>query len=100
MGVRILEAAELELDEAVEYYDAESPGLGDEFLVEFIKSVERISNYPNAWHPFSKVTRRCLLNRFPYCIIYYIEDDTINVIAVACLHRKPQYWKNRLESNK
>ncbi len=96
MEVRLLEAAEAELDDAVEYYNAQSPGLGDEFLLEFIKSTERIENYPAAWRPFSKTTRRCRMNRFPYGIIYHLHKETIHIIAVACLHRKPEYWKKRL----
>ena len=34
MEIKILEAAEAELDDAVEYYNTELPGLGDEFLLE------------------------------------------------------------------
>ena len=96
MEIRVLEAAEAELDDAVEYYNTQLPGLGDQFLLEFIKSTERIKNYPDAWHPFSKSTRRCRLNRFPYAIIYYLSKGTINIIALACLHRRPGYWKGRL----
>ena len=96
MEIKLFEAAEAELDDAVEYYNDQSPGLGGEFLLEFIKSAERIKNYPDAWHPFSKTTRRCRMNRFPYGIVYYQEKDIIQIIAVACLHRKPRYWKNRL----
>jgi len=97
MEIRVLEAAEVELDDAVEYYNTESPGLGDAFLIEFIKGVDRIKNYPDAWHPFSKTTRRCRLNRFPYAIIYHLYEDAICVIAVACLHQRPGYWKKRLK---
>ena len=95
MEIKLLEAAEAELDEAVEYYNSQSPGLGDEFLIEFIKGTERIAKYPDAWHPFSKKTRRCRLNRFPYAIIYRSKSDGIQIVAVASLHRKPLYWKNR-----
>ena len=96
MEISILDAAEAELDEAVEYYNSQLPGLGDEFLLEFIKSTERIKNYPHAWHPFSKTTRRCRLNRFPYAIIYREESERILVVPVASLHRKPAYWKERI----
>lgn len=48
MHIRILEAAEAELDEAIEYYTTELPGLGDEFLLEFVKSTERIEKHPDA----------------------------------------------------
>jgi hypothetical protein len=36
MDIRFLDIAQRELDEAVEYYNAESPGLGDQFLLEVL----------------------------------------------------------------
>lgn len=96
MKIRFLEIAQLELDEAIEYYNSESLGLGDEFLLEALKAIERIRHFPKAWHPFTDSTRRCQLHRFPYGLIYQILDDEILIVAVANLHRKPDYWKNRI----
>ena len=44
--------------------------------------------------------RRCLVRRFPYGIIYGIEEDTIVVVSFAHLHRKPFYWIERWEKAK
>jgi len=97
MEIRLLQVAEQELDEAVEYYNGERHGLGRDFLLEFLNSLERIKTYPEAWHPFSANTRRCLMRRFPYGIIYQITEKEILVIAIAHLHRSPEYWKARLK---
>jgi len=40
--------------------------------------------------------RRCLIARFPYGLIYGIDGDTIVVVAVAHLHRRPRYWIDRI----
>ena len=96
MRIRFLEIAQIELDEAIEYYNYEAAGLGDEFLSEVLNTLDRIGEFPEAWHPCSKRTRRCQTRRFPYGIIYQIRKDEILVIAVANLHRKPEYWKNRI----
>jgi len=37
--------------------------------------------------------RRCLVHRFPYGIIYAIENDTIYIAAVMHLRREPGYWE-------
>ena len=58
MRIRFLEIAQIELDEAVAYYNYESPGLGDAFLTEVLKALDRIGKFPEAWHPSSKRTRR------------------------------------------
>lgn len=96
MRIRFLEVAEIELDEAIQYYNDKALGLGDDFLTEVLKALNRITRFPESWHPCSKRTRRCQTRRFPYGIIYQIRQDEILVIAIADLHRKPGYWDNRV----
>lgn len=97
MRISFLKIAQIELDDAIEYYNYESSKLGDAFLVEVLKSLERIVLFPKAWHICSKNTRRCQTRRFPYGIIYQIRDDKILIIAIENLHRKPEYWGVRLK---
>jgi len=96
MRIRFLETARIELDDAIEYYNYEVPGLGDAFLTEVLSALDRIGKYPEAWQPSSKRTRRCQIRRFPYGIMYQIRKDEILVVAIANLHRKPDYWKDRI----
>jgi toxin ParE2 len=96
MRIRFLEIAEIELDEAIQYYNYEFPGLGEDFLAEVLKGLDRIVKFPEAWHICSKRTRRCQMRRFPYGIIYQIGKEEILVIAIANLHRKPDYWEGRI----
>lgn len=94
--VEFLRTAEIELDEAVEYYNQQLHGLGDEFLSEALDSIKRICEYPEAWQELTKRTRRCLMHRFPFGIIYQNREDFILVVAVANLHREPTYWHERM----
>ncbi|MFQ5638462.1 MAG: type II toxin-antitoxin system RelE/ParE family toxin [bacterium] len=96
MEITFLEVAQVELDAAIVYYNSESPGLGDEFLMEVLKVIDRIKQFPHAWQSFSKDTRRCLTKRFPYGVIYQILDKEIQVVAIAHLHRKLDYWQDRI----
>jgi len=98
MNVRLFEAARQELDAAIAYYNAERANLGDELLVEFLDTVERIRTYPNGWAPFHLGTRRCRLRRFPYSVIYLVENERIVIAAFAHLHRKPDYWVGRIST--
>jgi len=95
MNMRYLHVASRELDDAIKYYNAEREGLGDEFLEEVNHAIKGIALFPEAWHPLSPRTRRCRLRRFTYGLIYQIRQDELLIIAVAHLHRKPGYWKNR-----
>ena len=96
MRIRFLEIAQIELDEAINYYNRESSGLGDDFLTEVLSALDRIGSFPEAWHPCSKRTRRCQTRRFPYGIIYQTREDETLIVAVANLHRHPDYWKDRI----
>ncbi|SJM96198.1 type II toxin-antitoxin system RelE/ParE family toxin [Crenothrix polyspora] len=96
MKVSFLEPAEKELQETIDYYQEQRQGLGDEFLVEILLTLEHIEMHPQAWPQLSKRTRRCRTRRFPYGVVYRLQDDGILVVAVSHLHRKPLYWLNRL----
>lgn len=39
MQIRLLDIAQIELDEAIEYYNYKSTGLGDSFLLEVLNSI-------------------------------------------------------------
>ena len=97
MRVRILPAARAEIEEAAEWYEAARGGLATEFLHEVDAGLSRVVDFPNAWHPLSQRVRRYRLNRFPYGIFYQVRKEEILVVAVAHLHRHPEYWRHRLE---
>jgi hypothetical protein len=88
--------ADKEFDKSVRYYENCRPSLGLEFAEEIYATISRISEYPNAWAPMSKNTRRCLASRFPYGVIFQIKSGMLRIIAVANLQRRPGYWKTRI----
>lgn len=87
--------AEAEFDDAVGYYEVLRTGLGLEFAREVYEAISRIVEFPNAWPPLSPNTRRCLVKRFPYAVIYQAKSDAVRIIAIANLRRRPGYWKTR-----
>lgn len=95
MKVRFLTLAQKELDDAVLWYNQQADGLGREFLDELDRTVRRTITFPLSCPEIEPGIRRGLVARFPYGIIYGIDDDTIVVIAVAHLHRRPRYWIDR-----
>jgi len=96
MRVRFLQIAKHELDDTVDYYNREKPGLGYEFLWEIFFAIDRIKQFPQAWQVFYEVARRCIIRRFPCGIVYVQEKDVILILAIAHLHRNPDYWIERL----
>jgi hypothetical protein len=86
---------EPEFNYAAEYCEGCHSGLGMEFAEEVYTAITRIIQFPGAWSPISTSTRRCLVHRFPYGVIYQVTSDTVRVIAIADLRRRPGYWKKR-----
>jgi len=94
--VRFLATAEQELLNGALYYDRLAPGLGAEFLDAVDAAAEGIREAPELWPVLRDETRRRMLRRFPYALLYRIEPDAIVVVAVMHLRRRPDYWTDRI----
>ncbi|RJS92578.1 type II toxin-antitoxin system RelE/ParE family toxin [Salinisphaera sp. Q1T1-3] len=95
MDIQFYEAAEAELDDAIAYYEHQLPGLGVRYRLAIQAVLQRIAQFPEAYPLLSRRTRRCLVNGFPYGVIYRINEGTISIVAIAHLHRRPGYWVSR-----
>ena len=87
--------AEAEFHEAISFYSDRGAGLGEDFALEIYAALRNILSYPKAWPIVEEDVRRCLVNRFPFGVLYSIEPDRIYILAVMHLRRSPDYWKNR-----
>ena len=94
--VEFLDLAQNELDDTFKYYEFQQENLGYRFVDEVMNSLELIVAYSEAWTKSSSSTRRCLIKTFPYGIIYQKRDNLILVVAIANLHKEPDYWVSRL----
>jgi hypothetical protein len=88
--------AEDEFNAAIDYYESCEYGLGQDFALEVFSAIQKVINYPFAWPVVEEEVRRCFVNRFPFGIIYSIEQDEIFILALMHLRRRPDYWKDRL----
>jgi toxin ParE1/3/4 len=94
--VPFLPPAEDEFLHDVAGYEAERLGLGAEFVSEVERAVRRIAFFPQHGSPYLGGTRRVVLRRFPYSIVYLADQGDLLVVAVAHHRRKPGYWRTRL----
>lgn len=96
MNVRFLTLTQQEVNEAFIWFDERTDGEALDFLDELDRIVRLVKAYPLASPEIETEIRRCLFARFPYSLVYGIDDETIVVIAVAHSHRQPHYWVDRL----
>ncbi len=95
MKIIFLPAAQQELDQTIEFYEEQLPGLGNLFRNEIYEAIDFICVYPEGHQFITKHTRKCPIRKFPYLILYGIVDDTIIISAVAHQHRHPRSYLNR-----
>jgi plasmid stabilization system protein ParE len=98
MRVVFTRIATQELADAIRFYELEYVGLGRKFKEEVRKAALRVAEYPKAWSLERGEVRKCLLHKFPYKLMYSVEENHVLVIAVAHQHRKPDYWVGRDET--
>lgn len=96
--VRIRPEAEDDLKEAFSWYEDNRVGLGYDFLLQVNAGLNFIIRNPEI-HPIEyKGTRKHIIKRFPYKIIYLIEEEKIIVFAVIHGKISPDLLKKRINS--
>jgi plasmid stabilization system protein ParE len=100
---RIHPAAELEAEEAADWYGERSPALAVEFARQYAQVIDVIVEKPRMYGladdapPGVECRNALRLGRFPFRIVYALpSDDEIYVVAVAHHNRRPAYWQDRL----
>jgi plasmid stabilization system protein ParE len=89
--------AAVEYDAAFDWYLARSPDAALKFDAEFNRALVEITQAPQRWVGGSYNTRRFLLRKFPFLLIYRERTaGEIQIVAVAHTSRKPGYWKERI----
>ncbi len=94
-GLSYHHLADLELNEAAQYYDRESSGLGLAFLSAVERCTKEIVEYPEASPLLNDVVRRRLVWSFPYGVLYRVTPGEIRILAIMNLKRRPFYWIGR-----
>jgi toxin ParE1/3/4 len=87
--------AVLEAQSAYRWYRDRNSAAAAAFLAELDRAVELISETPMRWPIHVHGTRRFLLRRFPFGVVYRELAETIQIVAVAHGRRRPGYWKDR-----
>ena len=90
-------AAEKELNDVVAFYEQQQIGLGDRFLNEFERVVTLLTEHPELGARVGQDARFIVLNRFPFRLVYAVEESVVRIIAVAHQKRRPDFWRGRVE---
>jgi plasmid stabilization system protein ParE len=95
MTLIILDEAEREFNESIDYYEAREAGLGVRFRNEGESVFERVLRNPELPRLRRGGYRRMNFPVFTHYAAYIVRGDVIWVVAIAHAHRKPEFWRSR-----
>jgi plasmid stabilization system protein ParE len=87
--------AEVDAEEAKNWYAERSTAAAHGFLLALEHSLRTVADAPDRW-PVDRFGCRCYVfpNRYPFNLIYRLREH-IEVVAVAHQRRHPDYWTVR-----
>jgi toxin ParE1/3/4 len=84
-----------EAEAAERWYRERNETASIRFRRELDRAVDLISERPEAGAPYAGNTRRVLLRRFPFFVVYRVLSERVQIVAVAHGRRRPGYWQDR-----
>ena len=81
--------------EAIGYFDALRPGLGQAFLIQVQDVLLRISGMPEIHGIVWRNVRAARLRRFTYVVYYRVHEDRLEVLVVVQGNRDAAVWQSR-----
>jgi len=88
-------AAEAEAREARLRYRASDPTVAVRFMAALDRAMDQVADHPERWPSYLHGTRRLLVRRFPFAIVYRVEAQRVLVVAIVHQRRRPGYWRRR-----
>jgi hypothetical protein len=67
-----------------------------EFRVAVSDAIRAVAQQPRRWPEYLFGTRRFVMQRFPFSVVYLDDPDSVIIVAVAPGKRKPGYWRDRV----
>lgn len=90
--------ARTEALEAYDWYAERSQEAANAFAHELQDAGRAIQSAPDRWATYLAGTRRYLMKRYPFAVVYRVTSERIEIVAVAHGKRRPGYWRERLHS--
>jgi len=85
-----------ELKSSISWYLEQNETTADKFVQEIDRAIDLILASPRRWPAGDLETRKFVIRRFPYAVIYHEKESVVRILAIAHGHRQPGYWKERV----
>ncbi len=88
-NIQIEDRAKIEIADAFDWYEEQKIGLGETFIKAFQKAVDSIQKSPDGYTQI-RYHRQFPLKKFPFVILYEINNETMFIDAVFHTSRNPK----------
>lgn len=95
MKLRLTPPAEADVRDIYNWYRDQGEGLAPEFRRALDACLNRVRRNLMVYAKVHGEIRRAMLQRFPYCVFYIVDESEVGVIGVFHGHRDPQIWQSR-----
>ena len=95
LPIELLPGARLDFDESFDWYAERGKETAIRFAAEIESALVKIVDSPERFYLIDEVHRSCLLQRFPYHVVYRIVGGRVLIVAIAHAKREPGYWEHR-----
>jgi plasmid stabilization system protein ParE len=87
--------AKEEFRNTIRWYRTENLLVSSEFRIAVSSAIRLTAQTQQRWPKYLHGTRRFVIQRFPFSVVYLDDPDIVTIVAVAHSKRKPGYWKDR-----
>jgi toxin ParE1/3/4 len=88
--------AKAEANAAFDRFWEQSHAVALKFDAELREAYRTLRDHPLMCPPYLHGTRRVILNRYPFYVVFRERPHDIQIIAVAHAKRRPGYWTKRV----
>lgn len=98
MSLRIAfrRAAQCEFIEAAEWYEKRRTGRGAKFTAAVREVLNRVAQEPDFYAIVLDDVHEAVVSKYPYCIYYRVDSESILVLSIFHTSRDPASWQNRI----
>jgi toxin ParE1/3/4 len=96
LPIRFLPEAQVEFDDAVDFYEGRRRGLGKQFVAKVREVLKALAKNPKRHGVVYQSVRKSVLRKFPYIILYQEEPSEVLIISVFHCSRDPAIWMKRV----
>jgi plasmid stabilization system protein ParE len=97
--VKIDPIARIDILESVLWYNKQQPDLGRYYYNSVQQTIKSIKANPNKYQLRYKTLRMALVNKFPFIVMFLIDENKKQIAITAVLHtsRNPEIWNQRTQ---